>query len=642
MKEQKQQFPFRYQDKQIMENLLEDVSLIIKDSDASREKEIVNRFLRKVSETFLFVTIGSSGVGKSTFLHRLFSSVLPDEGMMENTRNIKEYRYGVLEDSVCVNEYVTRIFTTKEELDGLQIVDMQGLDQIMQDGLKECVKNYLYKSSVILVVFDVRRVRDYAVWDILEEVETRKVIFVLTKCDLEKDHIIEEHEKKLRQYMKEAGIQAPIFRVSSHWEDSLRPVRDYVSNQVIGSSPVSTRQQENLAELKKMLLKLSESFHLRRQQYESDAVVLKKINASLDEFILNNRVKIEDLKAALKREIEKEIAAYVKEVTAKLDPCRIKERFPNGSTDFVDYLSLVNEGYQKRMTDQVNRKTQETVQIYLAGLEKVLDGAVNCLNKRENILELKDKFYGTMAQSKKSMVYKAASQIEVTKDYYHSLADASEELFMELWKARGVYERVLANAEVAGGALGAVAGAGMSVAGTFASVMTAIGAKAGTAAGVKAGVAAGTAAGAKAGVAAGTAVGAKAGVAAVVTAVNAVGAVLWPVVGAVIGALVIARIAKKIASANTLPELEKKTAEAIAEFRDEAEKNKAEITEQIFETIEKLFVRETEGADKLFMEFRMSVNIEEKNMFRLEDKLNAIQGYLQQIEELEERRGLEI
>ena len=262
----------------------------------------------------------------------------------------------------------------------------------------------------------------------------------------------------------------------------------------------------------------------------------------------------------------------------------------------------------------------------------MLDGAVNCLNKRENILELKDKFYGTMAQSKKSMVYKAASQIEVTKDYYHSLADASEELFMELWKARGAYERVLANAEVAGGALGAVsgAGAGMSVAGTFASVMTAIGAKAGTAAGVKAGVAAGTAAGAKA------------GVAAAVTAVNAVGAVLWPVVGAVIGALVIARIAKKIASANTLPELEKKTAEAIAEFRDEAEKNKAEITEQIFETIEKLFVRETEGADKLFMEFRMSVNIEEKNMFRLEDKLNAIQGYLQQIEELEERRGLEI
>lgn len=225
-----------------------------------------------------------------------------------------------------------------------------------------------------------------------------------------------------------------------------------------------------------------------------------------------------------------------------------------------------------------------------------------------------------MAQSKKSMVYKATSQIEVTKDYYHSLADASEELFMELWKARGAYERVLANAEVAGGALGAVsgAGAGMSVAGTFASVMTAIGAKAGTAAG------------------------AKAGVAAAVTAVNAVGAVLWPAVGAVIGALVIARIAKKIASANTLPELEKKTAEAIAEFRDEAEKNKNEIIEQIFETIEKLFVRETEGADKLFMEFRMSVNIEEKNMFRLEDKLNAIQGYLQQIEELEERRGLEI
>ena len=76
MEIEEQKWPFYYKDKQLMENLLKDVNLAIKDSDASEEKEIVNKFLHKVSEAFLFVTIGSSGVGKSTFLNGLFRSAL--------------------------------------------------------------------------------------------------------------------------------------------------------------------------------------------------------------------------------------------------------------------------------------------------------------------------------------------------------------------------------------------------------------------------------------------------------------------------------------------------------------------------------------------------------------------------------------
>lgn len=610
MEENGRQLPFYYEDKQLMENLLKDVSLAIKDSDALEEKEIVNDFLRKVSETFLFVTIGSSGVGKSTFLNRLFQCALSDREMPESTKSIREYRYGVSEAAVRVNEHVTRIFKSREELDGLQIIDTQGIDQMGENGSLECVREYLRKSSVVFVLFDVRSVKDYAVWDLLEDIETRKTVFVLTKCDLEKPDIIKEREEKLRQYMEEAGLRAPVFRLSTQWEDSFEAIRKYASQEVIGSNPVLTRQQENLDELKKMLGQLAESFERRREQYESDAAILNNINTSIDNFILNNRVKIDDLKTALKREIEREIEAYEKEVISKLDPQKIKERFPNGSRDFEDYLNLINEGYRKRMTDNVNRKTQMTVQAYLAGLEGVFEEATGYLNKRESILALKDKFYGSMAESKKSMVYRAATDMDVTRDYYHSLYDTSTELFMKLWKARAEQEQAIRKAKTIGTVTGMAGGAlaGAAVAHALAPAVAAIGAKAGAGA--------------------------------LATALGSAGAVLWPVVGLVLGALVIRHIAKKLASANTLLELEKKTEEAIAEFKKETAKAKESMTEQILETIENMFRMEIEKADKSFSEFRMSVNIEGNNIARLEEKFSTINSYLQQIKELERRQEL--
>lgn len=607
MEIEEQKLPFHYKDKQLMENLLKDVNLAIKDSDASEEKKIVNNFLRKVSEAFLFVTIGSSGVGKSTFLNGLFRSALSEKEVPESTKSIREYRYGVSEASIRVNEHITRIFKSRSELEGLQIIDTQGIDQMGQGGDLDCIKDYLRKSSVVFALFDVRSVKDYAVWELLEDIETRKVVFVLTKCDLEEAGVVEQRENKLRQYMEEAGLHAPVFRLSTRWEDSFEAVREYASREVIGSNPILTRQQENLDELKKMLSQLLESFNRRRQQYESDAAILQNINTAIDNFILNNRVKIDDLKMALKREIEREIEAYEKEVINKLEPQKIKERFPNGSRDFEDYLNLINEGYRKRMTDNVNRKTQMTVQTYLAGLESVFEEATGYLNKRENILALKDKFYGSMADSKKSIVYKARTDMEVTKDYYHSIYDISTELFIKLWKARQEREQAVQNAKLAGTAIGSLGGAAAGMAAAYALA---------------------------------PAVAAIMGKGAIAAVVTSAGSVLWPVVGVVLGALVIRHIAKQLASANTLPELEKKTAEAIREFKKEVAKAKESMTEQILETIENMFRMEIENADKSFSEFRMSINIEGNNVARLEERFDTINGYLLQIKELERRREL--
>lgn len=591
------QLPFYYKDKQVMEELLKNVSSMIKDSDASEEKEVVRSFLQKVSETITFVAVGNSNVGKSSFLNRLFQFALYEKENEKSTRNIIEYRYGASEASLQADEFTTRIFRVQEELDGLQIVDMQGVDQMRQAALLESVKKYIYKSSVLFAVFDAQSVKDYDVWDLLEGVEARKVVFVMTKCDLAAPDVIEENESRLRQYMKEAGLEAPIFRVSSvsgaeelYYENGYEELRRYVSEQIIGVNPVLTKQQENLYELKNMLGRLSESFELRRQQYESDALILRNINSAIDTFIRDNRVHIDNLKETLRREIESEIDAYQNEIIVKLDPHKIKERFPNGSADFVDYLNLINEGYRKRMTDNVNRKTQESVQSYLNGLEQVFEKAVGYFHKREILLSLEDKFYGSMVESKKSMVSRAASNMEVTKDYYHSLSSASTELFMKLWKARSDRDRIIENVDTAGKVTGAAAGIGAGIA------------------------------------------------VAHVIGTAAVGTVLWPVVGAIIGAVLISKIAREIASANTLPDLEKKVAGAIAEFKEEVAKTKIEMTRQVLDTVEKMFQIEAENVDKSFSEFRMSVNIDSKNIPLLEDKLKIINSYMDQIKEMEERR----
>lgn len=583
------------EDRKILESILKDVNAVLKDSDASEEKEAVQKFLQKVCEELIFVVVGSSGVGKSTFLNKLFHFALFERGEQESTTNIREYHHGVSEAAIQAGKFVTRIFRQSECLEGLQIVDMPGVDCAGDEALAECIRQYLYKSSVLFAVFDAQHVKDHAVWELLETVEAEKVVFVLTKCDLAEPEVIEESECRLRRYMQDAGIQSPVFRVHAAQkedgqtgEDGLDSIRQYITDEVVGVNPTLTKQQKNVTELEKMLTELSASFERRKQQYQSDACILNNINSSMDAFVLNSRTQIDTLKEDLRREIECAIEAYQDEIVSKLDPLKIKERFPNGSADFTDYLNLINEGYRKRMTDNVNRKTQECVQGYLSDLEGVFEQAVGFFNKRDEILALEDKFYGSMVVSKKSMVAKVSSGIEVTRDYYHGLAGASAELFMELWKARGKHEQLVTNATTAGGVSGTAAGAaaGYMIA-HFGLGLSSVG--------------------------------------------------LWPVVGAIIGAVLIADMAKKIASANSLPELEKRAAEAVTEFKAEVDRTKVEMTAQILDTVDEMFCLELENVDRTFVDFRMSVNIDSKNIPVLEEKLNTIHGYMQRIKELERR-----
>lgn len=609
------------QDKQALTGLLENINMMLKDTDALEEKKFVKDFLQKISGFLQIAVIGSSGAGKSSLLNEMFGGILYAQDQGKTTVGIHEYRYGAEDAEFQPDAYSTRYFRKAAELEGMSVVDTPGIDMAEGTDMAGKIKDVISQSDVLLVVFSSEQIKDFAVWDFIEGADAGRMVFIITKCDLIDEEKQREYKAKIKEYMTEAGIYAPVFCVSSKeyhsgGESGFQEFASYINSHIIGDNPVLTKQRENVSELKGLLARLSSSFELRKKQYEADSKILEKINTSLDSFFASNEELVATLKNDLSREISKEIEAYQDEIIAKLDPKQIWERFKNGSREFMDYLNYIHDGYQKRMTNNVNRKTQAAVRTYLAGLEQVFEEATGYFRTRERLLTLEDKFYGSMAQSKKMMVARADENIKVTTEYYRTLTDASSELFMKVWKARGEYEKKLTFAKAVGGVGGIAAGGGAAyfLAGAAAASATATAA---------------------------ATTGAAATVSGIIAAGLSGGIILWPLVGAALGGLILADISKKIASAKNMPEMEQKVRESVEEFKLEVAGTKEKMTEQILGTVEAIFKRELETTDKTFLDFRMSVNIDSKNIPLLEERMNQIKEYRDKIEELERRSVIE-
>lgn len=588
---------FQYAEIQAYGGFLESMNSLLKDSDAAEEKELIRNFLRKTADTFSFVVIGDSGVGKTSLLEKLFGGAVVYGGAVAPTVGIREFRYGEADAEFRLDEEHLRIFSSSDVLKGISVIDMQGYSMFQSPAQQEKVRNFVEKSDVLIVVFQADAVNHAAIWDLLENVEARKVVCVLTKADLFPADVVDQKETKARRYLAEAGIEAPVFCVSAlppeggQEDDGCLRLKEYIGRNVLDKNPRLQKQRENIRALKEILGKVSASFLLRKKQYEADAAVAEKINRSMDGFLVESREKIDLLKDNLRREIDAAIDAYETEIISKLNPRQIKERFPNGYTDFVDYLQFVNEGYRRKMTDNVNRKTQETVRAYLSQLELVFEEATGYFQHRESLVQLEDHFYGSMAKSKQEIVVKLGNDLQETRGYYGSLMSASEELFLKIWSEGDRHRRRVGAAETIGGLAGSAAGIG----GMYG--------------------------------------------AAALLQLGAVG-VLWPVVAAVVGGVVIASMAKKVMSARSMEEMEVRVREAVEEFRTEVSATKGQMTAQIMETIEAIFQRELDSTDKTFLDFRKSVNIDSRNIPALEDRMQQIGDILQKIEQAEKEKWL--
>lgn len=594
--------PFQMEDKKVLNELLENLNVVLKDSDALEEKEFVKRFLHLNSTAIVISTIGKSGVGKSTLLSELFGKKL---GEVVPTNGIVEFRYGAENCSYYVTSNVVRHFKMKPELEGVVLVDTVGCEKWEQNGIEENAKEYLERSDAILVVLEAAEVNVNAVWSILEEIQNKNIIFILSKIETIDEEKLEESKLRLRQYMLEAEIQAPVFSVSVLYDAcAMEELVSYIKNNVICSNVKQFKEQENIQKLTFMLRDLNESFELRKRQYIADVAILDKIDFAMNGFREKSRSEIEYLKNEISKEIDEVVDAYQNEIIQRLDAKKIKERFSNGKDEFMEYLELVNESYQRRMTDEVNKRVIGYIRVYLTNLQAVFEEATGYFRTRQSLLLLEDKFYGTLAETKRNMVNESSSRMEEIQKYYITLNEASEELYEKMWNTREKHDqRVKVSSTISGvigGTTGAVGTAMWATNGLIASFLSANGATA-------------------------TAV-------MVITAPT----MIIPIASgsALFGVLsykLVEKVVKKISTGN----LEKKMEKYIEEFKVDVANTKEKMKEQILENVEKMFIMELDSADKSFADFRISVNIDKRNIPKLELRMEKMKELLQQYEQLE-------
>lgn len=276
----------------ILNDLFEDFKILLQDSDAAEEKEKVKNSLKKMADNTTYLILGEEGAGKTSLLNALFQEMtsFADDFAGE----ICEYRWGEQDLTTPPVDGIQKKFVTMENMRGLSIVDTKGINRFTEEARKK-VKEQIERSSAVFVVFDAEHIRSPKLWDILEGCPQKRMIFFLTKCDLLSEKDLHSNVEKLKSYMEESGISAPLFPISHHKKKirgdimAIDEVRTYIRDNVVGNNPMLSRQMENVAEMKRIIVQLKDSFALRKQQYVSDFEILQKINRSLDTYMLNHK-----------------------------------------------------------------------------------------------------------------------------------------------------------------------------------------------------------------------------------------------------------------------------------------------------------------------------------------------------------------
>lgn len=571
-------------------DFFENVSKIIKECDDCEEKEKIKEILRSMSETVSYIFLGEEAVGKTTLLKEVFQNILDIQEQMQG--DICEYRYGEQDFTAPLVDGYQKRFVASENMQGISVIDTKGLNQLGEHSLKQ-VKNLTARCQAIFVVLDAGRINCPVLWDMIEDFPQKRMVFVLTKSDLISGEELAANLEKIKRYMKDANISAPIFPVSisenSKDVKAMDELRSYIRTQIIGENPILAKQQKNVEETRLLLAQMRESFLLRRKQYQSDVEILHKINRGLDAYIMNQETVVDNLVNKVVEQIHRDIDAYQNEIISKMDPHKIKDRFKT-QQDFTDYLNMVNENYKRIMNDSVNRKTIDAIKGSLRELEMVYDDAVGYFNQRETILALNDRFYGSLSAGRKQMVAQTKENALIVSQFYQTLTDASEDLFLQIWNERKKHDDRITAERTLSGISGGMVGGALAIQALMAMGLGALGSL-------------------------------------------IIGIGLVPI-SIIVGATTISSITKVLYEPGADKHMEKVTLNCIAQFKAEVDKTRSAMTEQIALQIRDIFKGELATVDSLFAEFRMSINIDERKLPLLKMQLDDTAKLLDAIDKL--------
>ncbi|MBQ2936817.1 MAG: hypothetical protein IJD96_11345 [Lachnospiraceae bacterium] len=581
----------------VLTGFYEELMALLQDTDAAAEKEKIKNALKNMSETTTYLVLGEEKVGKTSLLHLIFNDIFDVTNEMEG--DICEYRWGEQEAVTPIADGFQRKFMPSENMRGISIIDTKGIGTLNTQSLHK-LRELAVKSDVIFAVFDVGKINSSKMWDILESCPQKKMVLFMTKCDAISEQELQNSIDKIKSYMQDSNISAPLFPVCLKEDtkiagtESIDYVRNYLRDNIIGRNPIARRQKENVEEMKAMLVQLQDSFLLRQKQYQADVKIVNKINSALDAYVMSQQKVIDTLLKKLTSEINNDIENYQQEIISKMDPYKIKERFHTQS-DFEAYINMVNDNYKNIMNDSVNRKTIEAMKNCLHELEIVFQEAVGYFNNRESILLLNDKFYGYMAESRRQIVAESKETAFEVAKFYNTLYQASETLFLQIWHAREEYERTINKDTTLSKTVGVLVGALAPVIGKSIGVKLAI---------LK-------------------------------------GATLFapiPMIGfAIVGFVVAPKISKILfeTEAKAADKMEEAARVAVNEFKLGVNNTRKMMIEQISQQVTELFERELKFVDTCFTEFRMSVNIDELKLPELEDRLSKTVRLLEKVESLE-------
>ena len=599
--------PFNYGNKQIEIDITEKMNSILQDSDAGEEKEIIKKYLKEISANFQFMIIGESGVGKTSLLKTLFGEAV----FLSHTQRdeIIDYRYGDEYAEFQITGFCRRIFNRIDILKGISIIDTFGIDKINNPETETFIRDNVSRSDVLLVMLSAQNPGSMSVWNTIEATDPKKIVFIVSKIDEVTNDLKAEVLERIGRYMGEAGIVAPVFCTSVVKPDcsETEQLRNYIDDEIIANNEGLSKQDTNSFYIREMFAEIKQSFDRRLSQYERDKKIVADIDSMIDDFRADESERIVNLKKEIENVVDREIEEYKNEIIKRMDPKRIKEQFPKGYSDLMDYLNYVNSIYKEKMSGKVNDTVNASVQTLMTDMESVLYKASAILSERENCIGIEDKFYGTLAESKNHIVANVKNTIDGAKKVYPSIDDATKALYDKGMRARKEADLVVGTST----GLGAVAG---GVGGFLGAGALAVGTEG------MAAVAAGGVAAAGAGV--------------------AIGGLILPIIAGAVGAFAIAVLAKKIASACTDPQMDLKFQDALNEFEQDVMRIKEQMKADLTQRIDEMFRSEINGTDRVFVDYRINVSLEGRRIPLLEDHIGEVDQLLGQLR-LEDRSTIE-